>query len=88
MEDCDEPLMGHTPDDVQKWMQKFQLTQEQRTKFHRMVSKAQAELDNLILDQWYLTRMVTQWGISASDALALQPDDTIKIMTMLAVVSE
>ena len=53
-----------------------------------MVSKAQAEYDNLIQEQLYLTRLITQCGMSATSALELQPDDMIKIMTMLAIVSE
>ena len=85
---CGEKLDGNTPFDVDKWMKKFQLTEEQRDKFHKMVSKAQAEYDNLIQDQLYLTRLITQWGMSATSALELQPDDMINIMTMLAIVSE
>ena len=85
---CGEKLEGNKPADVDKWMKKFQLTEEQRDKFHKMVSKAQAEYDNLIQDQLYLTRLVTQWGMSAASALELQPDDMINIMTMLAIVSE
>jgi hypothetical protein len=53
-----------------------------------MLSKAQAEYDNLVQDQMYVTRLATQWGIPASDALTMQPDDTLKVMTMLAIVTE
>ena len=88
MTDCGEELEGTTPKDVDKWMKKFQLTEEQRDKFYKMVSKAQAEYDNLIQDQMYLTRLITQWGMSATSALEMKPDDMINIMTMLAIVSE
>ena len=86
--ECGEPLAGHTPEEVQKWLKKFQLTEEQRTKVHMMLSKAQAEHDNLVQDQMYVTRLATQWGISAADALTMQPDDILKVMTMLAIVAE
>jgi Spy/CpxP family protein refolding chaperone len=88
MQECGEPLTGRTPKEIEKWLKKFQLTEEQRTKFHMMLSKAQAEYDNLVQDQMYVTRLATQWGIPAADALTMQPDDTLKVMTMLAIVTE
>ena len=76
------------PKDVEEWIQRHNLDQEQTTTFEAMLEKAREEFGQLIKDQIGLTRLATQWNIPADQALLMQPDDMLKVITLLAMLCQ